>query len=883
MAEVQKSLPSEKVDKNNTPEVQPAGAWESETREEQAKLNAAKGKLDSAKEKLQWSEEKKDAEENLNIDLWLYRSVVSKSEKKESTMQDYEVIKATQAKEAAQEEYAKSLKIAHSAEITDIVSKNDPGASARAKAWESMLKEDKVMKLWFEVYAQTDEKYKIIPDEKAKKDFIDKKYQEWLSTMPRLLERYRSDPEKGRAELDKAMSEVIKNPTLKEQIMNKINSSGKNIPDEDIMKNGIEFLEKNFLDPDKIHNAITKNITEKWLLAAGIDPTAEWIWSEITTKQIDTLKRYITDVGGENFDFQELPVDVRQRLFLDYGKSDSTFMKELTKEWKDGLPSDVDRSIERTKRELFRQKTGEDATAHQARIQKEFEEVTWTSFQDVSHQSQIDKSKWHPLFAFFVDMLAPFGALMWSPSGDFWRNYIKSNSNSSQKDSLIQNGENYGGKEGAEGNLPESSRKSYEQNLSQYDWCDPKKRWMLMWEVSKMRSNQSRYEAVSKRLEPKKVPWEVIAAIHYRECSGRFDQYLHQGDPIWKPSRRVPKWVLFHNWEDAAVDAIRRERYFPMNTADKNWLVNIAAYAESYNWPAYKNRGKNSPYVWAWSGGIGVAGLIKVDHGPITNEQDSRLGIMPIVLELAWYTSGGVKTEKYDQILKSSTNENNTTNPAVASMKESAKGQYKMWANDCMTSVNTALGLNWGPLSEKYGALKIQPNSWSEQDLWNVSMAAAEYTGFSPSVPTGQPIPLAEDGWYGGGARASDYRNVEYFIEENIMKRVNSSSEGMDNVGHSGLLVHYSKQRKWVEGITQDIQDRLHEWGVAMMGGTWYGTNKKGHEWLVSKENGIPMVYETTDRANWKRGEGVPLAEYLNTNRGEYRDEAIIFAKQGWH
>lgn len=111
---------------------------------------------------------------------------------------------------------------------------------------------------------------------------------------------------------------------------------------------------------------------------------------------------------------------------------------------------------------------------------------------------------------------------------------------------------------------------------------------------------------------------------------------------------------IFSNWEDAAVHALNRETYFAgMSTDSPEGLATIAEYVEKYNGPAYRNKGMNSPYVWAGSNGLSVANLVLKDHGPISNHKDTRLGIMPIVLELAGYTSGGKMTDEQKKKLKS--------------------------------------------------------------------------------------------------------------------------------------------------------------------------------------------------------------------------------------
>src|SRR5438105_1931555 len=48
---------------------------------------------------------------------------------------------------------------------------------------------------------------------------------------------------------------------------------------------------------------------------------------------------------------------------------------------------------------------------------------------------------------------------------------------------------------------------------------------------------QDRYRAV---MSTSTVPWYVIAAIHSMECGLRFDQHLHNGDPLTARTVQVP-------------------------------------------------------------------------------------------------------------------------------------------------------------------------------------------------------------------------------------------------------------------------------------------------------------------------------------------------------
>ncbi len=145
-------------------------------------------------------------------------------------------------------------------------------------------------------------------------------------------------------------------------------------------------------------------------------------------------------------------------------------------------------------------------------------------------------------------------------------------------------------------------------------------------------ANRSRYEAVAEKTG---IPWELIAAIHWRESGMRFDRYLHNGDPLGQPTTHVPRGKLFTDWESSAFDALRsassvKERLgISKDTKDPAPLL---AYAEAYNGTGYRAAGRGpSPYIYAgtniyqggqyvadgqyranaWDKGIGVAAMLK--------------------------------------------------------------------------------------------------------------------------------------------------------------------------------------------------------------------------------------------------------------------------------
>jgi lysozyme family protein len=146
-------------------------------------------------------------------------------------------------------------------------------------------------------------------------------------------------------------------------------------------------------------------------------------------------------------------------------------------------------------------------------------------------------------------------------------------------------------------------------------------------------ANKSRYEAVADQTG---VPAPLIAAIHWREGSGNFGTYLHQGDPLGKPPTHVPTNIPTfgkNEWEKAAAHAINQKKAcrdalkMDKNTTDR---AKMAAYAERYNGLGYDNKGVTSPYVYsgtdAYSSGKYVA-----DHVYSSSAVDKQVGVIPLV------------------------------------------------------------------------------------------------------------------------------------------------------------------------------------------------------------------------------------------------------------
>ena len=121
-------------------------------------------------------------------------------------------------------------------------------------------------------------------------------------------------------------------------------------------------------------------------------------------------------------------------------------------------------------------------------------------------------------------------------------------------------------------------------------------------------ANQARYAAVAARTG---VPAALVAALHWRESTGDFGTYLHQGDPLGKPAVHVPNDIpVFDVWEDAAVHALtmpdkaskREQLGIDATTRDG---ARLGTFAEIYNGLGYHYKGMASPYVWSGTSAYG--------------------------------------------------------------------------------------------------------------------------------------------------------------------------------------------------------------------------------------------------------------------------------------
>lgn len=108
---------------------------------------------------------------------------------------------------------------------------------------------------------------------------------------------------------------------------------------------------------------------------------------------------------------------------------------------------------------------------------------------------------------------------------------------------------------------------------------------------------RSRYEEIERAT---KVPWRVVAIIHYMECSLSFERHLHNGDPLTAKTRQVPKGRPHgpppFSFEASAMDALDYDGF----TGWQDWSVpGILFKLEGYNGWGYRRKQINTPYLWS--------------------------------------------------------------------------------------------------------------------------------------------------------------------------------------------------------------------------------------------------------------------------------------------
>ena len=144
-------------------------------------------------------------------------------------------------------------------------------------------------------------------------------------------------------------------------------------------------------------------------------------------------------------------------------------------------------------------------------------------------------------------------------------------------------------------------------------------------------ANRARYERVSARTG---IPAGLVAALHWRESSGNFGTYLHQGDPLGKPAVNWPTNIpVFTDWEEAAVHALQQKSWLQDELGIKSDTTDVAAvatFAEGYNGYGYRYKDVNSPYVYSGTNAY-TQGKYVADGRFSRTARDQQTGVLPLM------------------------------------------------------------------------------------------------------------------------------------------------------------------------------------------------------------------------------------------------------------
>lgn len=144
-------------------------------------------------------------------------------------------------------------------------------------------------------------------------------------------------------------------------------------------------------------------------------------------------------------------------------------------------------------------------------------------------------------------------------------------------------------------------------------------------------ANQAMYQNVGNE---RKIPWPIIASIHFRESGQNFTKHIHNGDPLTAKTVHVPKGrPIWGNppftWVESACDAFS-EVWRP-----SSWDIgDCLEFIERYNGIGYQKHGVNTPYLWDMTDKY-TSGLFIADGSFNPLAKESRPGAVSILKTLA--------------------------------------------------------------------------------------------------------------------------------------------------------------------------------------------------------------------------------------------------------
>lgn len=154
--------------------------------------------------------------------------------------------------------------------------------------------------------------------------------------------------------------------------------------------------------------------------------------------------------------------------------------------------------------------------------------------------------------------------------------------------------------------------------------------------ADQLRANKGRYLFVERATG---VPWELVAALHWRESNANFNKNQLNGQPLDQVTTWVPRGLgPFESWEESALIGMRRQG---LEKYRGKWTIELALWAaEKYNGTGYFGR-INSPYVWA-STNLQQRGKYTSDGNYNATVWDKQIGVAAL-LKLLWEEDEEVK------------------------------------------------------------------------------------------------------------------------------------------------------------------------------------------------------------------------------------------------
>jgi lysozyme family protein len=118
--------------------------------------------------------------------------------------------------------------------------------------------------------------------------------------------------------------------------------------------------------------------------------------------------------------------------------------------------------------------------------------------------------------------------------------------------------------------------------------------------IDTIAAHKSAYKSI---MEATGVPWQIVGVLHSMECGLRFDQHLHNGDPLNRRTVHAPPGRPVHGsppftFVESAIDALQYDHLAGLT----EWGLAETLYRmERYNGMGYRKTDIVTPYLWSFS------------------------------------------------------------------------------------------------------------------------------------------------------------------------------------------------------------------------------------------------------------------------------------------